>query len=69
MEEDNKHDFPDFGPDDDTEEMNGTPIYRPIRDEENEWPSWEIFYEKTDEWKGFDEEDTGIKEPKDNGSQ
>jgi len=35
------HELPDFGPDDDTEEMHGIPIYRPDPDRGAEFPDWD----------------------------
>ena len=42
------HDIPDFGPDDDTEEMHGIPIYRPIPDRGVEFPDWDSLPEFPD---------------------
>ena len=41
MEDENKYEFPDFSLDDDTEEMTGVPIYRPLPKEEDVFPNWD----------------------------
>lgn len=38
MLDNTNHELPDFGPDDDTEEMHGIPIYKPIPDRGAEFP-------------------------------
>lgn len=43
MEDDTaKHEFPDFGPDDDTEEMNGVPVYNPDAEVKSLLPKWDF---------------------------
>lgn len=37
-----KYKFQDFGPDDDTEEMNGVPVYSPKSEEENVSVEWDF---------------------------
>ena len=41
MEDENKYEFPDFSPDDDTEEMVGVPIYKPLPRETENFPDWD----------------------------
>lgn len=37
-----KYQFPDIGPDDDTEEMNGVPVYNPKSEEEKVSVEWDF---------------------------